>query len=528
MREAAPGQDFDVIVIGGGINGLVCAVLLAQARRRVVLLEAQDRLGGMCRTDEIVPGYRVSTIAHLVGPLDAEVMKHLRLAKLGLQFSARQTGAVALSPDGRHILLGEDLRHTAQSIAPHDAADAKAWPAYGTRMRKLAQQLQSWTQQPASPSGVADLGPMSLLVGGRARSGVLDEKAAALLDLSIAELLEQSFSCSLLKGALAFDAVLGNAFAPTAAGSAMLPVLRRALEPQNANGASHPVGGAGALIAALQKAADAAGVRIRSSSCAQQFLFDQGRIAGVHLESGEAVYAPHVVSSLSPVQTYLNMGVERDLPLGFKRRLRGYRMDAAVAKVNLALAGLTTFKGLDKRHLKERLLVCLSLDELMRAHVAFEQGQISADLALEVTLPSVHDASLVRQGGHVLSCNAMYVPSQFGADDPEAARTGLVAAVVSRLRQFAPDLPELVVGVDVYLPRDLAILGGGAGAHWHGGDVSMDQLGLLRPVLNTMGAGPVVPGLYLCGAATHPCGGVTGTNGRLAAAEVLRAMQVSS
>jgi phytoene dehydrogenase-like protein len=202
-------------------------------------------------------------------------------------------------------------------------------------------------------------------------------------------------------------------------------------------------------------------------------------------------------------------------------------MDAAVAKVNLALGGLPAFKGLDKRHLKERLLVSLSLDELMRAHAAFEQGQISADLALEVTLPSVHDASLVRQGGHVLSCNAMYVPLQFGADDPEAARTGFVAAVVSRLRQFAPDLPELVVGVDVYLPRDLAVLGGGAGAHWHGGDLSMDQLGVLRPVFNPMGAGPVVPGLYLCGAGTHPCGGVTGTNGRLAAAEVLRAMQVS-
>ncbi|MFN9974225.1 MAG: FAD-dependent oxidoreductase, partial [Phycisphaerae bacterium] len=173
MADAAPGQDYDVIVIGGGVNGLVCAVLLAQARKRVIVVEAQDRLGGMCRTDDIAPGFRVSTIAHLVGPLDADVMKSLRLAKLGLQFSARQAGAVALAPDGRHIILGEDLRHTAQSLMAHDAADAKAWPAHATGLRRAAQQLHAWTQQAAAPAQGNETGRASIL-GGRPRQPGVD------------------------------------------------------------------------------------------------------------------------------------------------------------------------------------------------------------------------------------------------------------------------------------------------------------------------------------------------------------------
>jgi phytoene dehydrogenase-like protein len=527
MPEARPGQDFDVIVIGGGINGLVCAILLAQARKRVVLLEAQARMGGMCRTEEIAPGFRVSTLAHLVGPLDTEVMKQLRLTKTGLQFSARQIGAVALSPDGHHIILGEDLRHTAQSLAAHEAHDAKAWATYATTTRRMAQQLHPWTQKAALPPATGESARATLLGNHWRRTGV-DQASSEQLDLSIAELLERTFHGKLIKGALALDAVMGNSFAPTAAGSAMLPVLRRAFEPRGTNGIMHPTGGVGALISVLEKAADVAGVRLRTGARADQFLFDNGRMAGVHLANGEAVYAPHVVSSLSPMQTYLKMGAERDLPFGFKRRLRSYRMEGSVAKVNLALAGLPTFKALDKRHLRERLLVCLSLEELMKAHAAFEQGQIASDLALEATLPSIHDAGLVRPGGHVMSINATYVPGNFGADDPERARKELVSAVVSRLRQLAPDLPDMLVGVDVYLPQDLAAIGGGAGCHWHGGDLSIDQLGVLRPAFWGAAPAPVVPGLHLCGAGTHPGGGVTGTNGRLAAEAVLRTMQVGA
>lgn len=526
MRSAAPGQDFDAIVIGGGVNGLVCAILLAQAKRRVVLLEAQDRLGGMCRTSEIAPGYRVSTFAHLVGPLDTDVLKSLKLLKLGLQFTARQTGAVALSMDGRHIHIGEDLRHTAQSLQAHSPEDARAWAPHETRMRKAAQTLHAWTHQlPAFASGPEP--GRGGIFGGRAASrasAVLDADLAGQLDLSVTALLDQTFVNPLLKGALAFDAIIGNSMPPTAAGTALLPVLKRSLEPQNANGVVHPLGGAGALISALSKAAELAGLKVKTGAKAVQFLFAGGRIAGVQLASGEAVYAPHIVSSLDPKETLLRMGAERDLPFGYRRQLTGYRSEGAVAKVNLALSALPTFKGLDKRHLKDRLLICQSMAELERSFAAFEQGRFSSDLALEVTIPSVHDASLVRPGTHVMSINATYVPRKLASGSWEQARAELVSIVGGKLRQYAPELPDLVVAADVYTPEDLAEIGGGAGCHWHGGDLSLDQLGLFRPALNATRTPSPVPGLYLCGAGTHPLGGVTGINGRLAAEAVLAVM----
>lgn len=522
MRKATPGADFEVIVLGGGINGLVCATLLAQAKRRVVLLEARETLGGFCQTGEIAPGYRVSTVSHLVGPLDGEVVKSLKLAKLGLQFSTRQVGAVALSPDGSHIVLGDDLRHTAQSLAPHSAPDAKAWAPFETRLKRTAQHIQPWVHA-GLPDGPDSTG-RSGFFGGRAASRTvapLDGEMAARLDGSLTRLLDDEFSSDLLKGAVAFDALIGNALSPSMGGTAFLAVLKRAMDVQNSGGLSHPQGGAGGLISVLVKAAEAAGVRLRLNAKAAHFLFDNGRIAGVELANGEAVYAPHIVSSLDARHTLLKMGAERDLPLGLKRRLYGFRNQGCVAKVNLALSALPTFKGLDRKFLKDRLLVCQSLGSLEASFAACEQGAFSSELALEITVPTFHDATLARPGHHVMSINVMYVPRTLASGSWDTAKGDLLTMVASKLRQFAPELPDQVEAAQLFTPEDLETMGGGAGNHWHGGDLSMDQLGIFRPVAGASRSATPVPGLYLCGAGTHPCGGVTGTNGRIAADAVL-------
>lgn len=522
MRNLGPGTEFDVIVVGGGVNGLVCAALLAQAKRRVLVVEAQGRLGGACVTTEVAAGHRLSTFAHLVGPLDGAMMKALRLNRFGLQFTHKQVATVALSPDGRHIVLDGDLRHTAQTVTPHSAADAKAWPGFDARMAKAASHLQRWVQQP--PGGAFEAAVRGSLFGARAsaKAGAgLDAETAALLDGSIAELLDADFESPLLKGAIAFDAVLGSAVSPRAQGTAFVAAMKAALEVDVPDGIVHPQGGAGALTAALAKAAEAAGVRTRLSARVTNVLFEGHRIAGVALAGGEALYAPVVVSSLDPKTTLLKLGAERHLPLGLKRQLRGFRNDGCVAKVNLALAGTPSFKGLDKRLLRERLVICPSIDHLDRAFAAYEQGTFSAEPVLEITVPSIHDPSLAAAGQHVLSAHVLYVPKVLAAGAWDKAKKELIAAVGATLRQYAPELPDMILAADLFTPADIESAAGSAGGHWHGGDLVPDQIGPLRPAAGVSRTQTPVEGLFLCGAGTHPCGGVTGINGRLAAEAVL-------
>ena len=517
MRSAAPGSNFDVIVIGGGLNGLVCGTMLAQAKRRVVLIEARERVGGLCQSSEVSPGTRVSTFAHLVGPLDPEVVKALKLTKLGLQFSAKQIGAVALSPDGRHIALGDDLRHTSQSLATYSPEDAKAWANFETKIRKSAQHIAPWMHQAVVSSG--ESGGRSGFFGGRTvgrNINPLEAEFASRLDGSLTQLLNETFETPLLKGAIAFDTLLGNALAPSMNGTAFLLVMKRALDWQNAGGICHPQGGAGGLVQAVVKAAEASALKIKTNARAKQFLFEEGRIVGVELTSGETVYASCIVSSLGPKKTYLHMGAERDLPLGFKRQLRGLRNEGSVAKVNLALNGAPSFKGLDKKHLKDRLLVCSSIDELEQSFTAYEQGRFAQEIGLEITIPSMHDASLCRPGQHAMSINVAYVPRQLSSGSWDVAKESLMTMVGAKLRQYAPELPDQVVAADIFSPQDIAEVSGDENGHWHGGDLCIDQLGVFRPAFTAHERPSPVPGLFLCGAGTHPCGGLTGINGRLA------------
>ena len=522
MRNAAPGADFDVIVIGGGVNGLICATLLAQAKRRVVVVEALDRLGGACKTIELVAGHRISAFTHLLGPLDTSVMKALRLQKFGLQFTAKNIATVALSPDGRHIHLDGDLRHTAQTLAAHSPADSKAWAPFASRFAKAVAQLERWVQTP--PGGPFEHAGRAGLFATRAAakaSLAVDAEFASLMDGSVADFLDGEFETPLLKGAFAFDAILGNALGPRAQGTAFLSLLRNALDTETTEGLVHPQGGAGAFVNALSKAAEAAGVRIRLKSRVAHFLFDADRIVGAELANGEAVYAPTVVSSLDPKTTLLNLGAERQLPFAMKRRLKSFLGQGCIAKVNLALSGLPNFKGLEKRALRDRLIICPSVEYLERAFTAYEQGVYSPEPALEITIPSTHDPSLAAPNQHVLSAYVLYTPYKLASGSWEKAKPDLIARVGATLRQYAPDLPDLIMAADVFTPPDIEAQAGSAAGHWHGGDLSLDQLGPLRPVPGLSRHETPVAGLYLCGGGTHPCGGVTGINARNAAEAVL-------
>jgi phytoene dehydrogenase-like protein len=303
--------------------------------------------------------------------------------------------------------------------------------------------------------------------------------------------------------------------------------MKRALNAETTDGLVHPQGGAGAFTAALMKAAEGAGVRVRLNARVRNLVFDGAKIAGVALSNGDVMHAGTVVSSLDPKTTLTTLGAERHLPLGLKRSLRGFRADGCVAKVNLALSGLPTFKGIDKKLLRERLILCSGIEQLERSFAAYEQGTFSADPVMEVTIPSTHDTTL-STGQHVLSAQVFYVPKTLATGSWEKAKANLMSCVGAILRQYAPDLPEMILAADVFVPGDVEAMAGVVGGHWHGGDLSLDQLGLMRPVLGLGRYETPVAGLFLCGAGTHPTGAITGINARNAAQAVLAAQEAGA
>lgn len=522
-----PPSEFDALVIGAGVNGLVCASLLAQAKKRVVVVEARDKPGGVCMTGEVIDGFRVSSFAHLTGPFDAALAKALKLQKVGLTWSATALPTVALSPESRHIVFGRESRATIQSIAVHSAADAQAWPAFDQRMAKAAKVLSRWMRGPPGGLRTQSKGRGGLFAGaGGGKVEELDRAVAMQLDQSISDLLDQSFESPALKGALAFDAVVGSGLGPRSPGTALSYAMRRGVA-EDSDGFAHPDGGMGAFATALTKAADAAGVRTRLKSRVKRILFENGRARGVELEGGEIIYASTVISSLDPQTTLLKLGGPRHLPFGLKRRLKGLHVQGMTAKVNLALKGLPAFKGLQRDDLRARLLICPSPEYLDRGYAAAGQGAFSPEPAMEVTIPTLHDSSLAPINEHVLSAHVLYAPYDLASGSWKEARNELVQRVIAVLSNYAPDLSSRILAGDVFAPADIEKVSGALGGHWHGGDLTLDRLGPLRPAAGVARYETPVPGLYLCGSGTHPCGGVTGINGRNAAEVVIAATTVT-
>jgi phytoene dehydrogenase-like protein len=298
--------------------------------------------------------------------------------------------------------------------------------------------------------------------------------------------------------------------------------MRRAMG-EEADGFAHPEGGMGAFANALAKAAETAGVRTRLKSRVKRILFENGRATGVELEGGEIIYASSVISSLDPQTTLLKLGGPRHLPFGLKRRLKGLHVEGVTAKVNLALKGLPAFKGLQRDDLRARLIICPSPEYLDRGFAAAGQGAFSPEPAMEITIPTLHDSQLTPINEHVLSIHLLYAPYKLATGNWTDGKNELVQRVIAVLQNYAPDLSSRILAGDVFAPPDIEKVSGAVGGHWHGGDLALDRLGPLRPAAGVSRYETPVQGLYLCGSGTHPCGGVSGINGRNAAEVVLAA-----
>ncbi len=511
---------YDCAVIGGGHNGLVCAVTLARGGRSVLLLEAASQVGGAAVTREFAPGFHVSAGAHLLHLMPADLLRDLKLESHGLEWAARDMATTALVPGGARLSLGS--KEAERGLSPEDT---QAYSVYMARMRRFAAALApmfsrvpprlgttSWTDRLA----LLRLGWQIRKLGRRDMRELL-----RIGGMNVYDLLEEHFDSAALKGALGLDAVLGVNFGPRSPGTVLTLLYRLAAESAaGAAGLCQPRGGMGALCQALARAAGAAGATIRTGAPVASIRVEGDRAAGVVLESGERIDAGCVISSADPKSTFLRLLGPRHLDTGFVRRVNHIRSRGLAAKLHLALDRAPVFGGVSEAGLQGRLLIAPSLQHIEHAYNHAKYGEFSAAPVMEITVPTANDPALAPAGQHVLSAIVQYAPYAL-KEGWQNGRQRFIDAALGELERYAPGLRGSVVAAELLTPADMEAEFRINGGHWHHGDLAFDQFLMVRPVPGAAQYRTPVDGLFLCGAGCHPGGGVMGVAGRNAAREVL-------
>jgi len=515
---------YDSLVIGAGHNGLVAAALLAQAGRKVLVVEASERVGGCAATEEFAPGFHVSSAAHLLHLLHPEVERRLELARHGLTLAARDMSTVALGSEARHLVMPHALRAD-DSLEKFSTRDSARLTDLRDRLMRFAgfvHAFQATVPPRLAGGGLADRATTARMAWQLRRLGRDDMREFLRIGLSnVADVLNDELECDILKGAIGLDAVLGTGFGPRSPNSLFSLLYRLAGQSGGVPGAlSQPRGGMGAVTGAMAAAARAAGVDIRTEAPVAHILVENDRAAGVELASGEVIGARSVVSGVDPKTTLLDLLGAAHLDTGFVRRIRAIRAEGMTAKLHLALDGLPEFAGVTRAQLAGRLVIAPSLDALETAFNPCKYGQTPERPGIEITIPTLSDPGLAPNGKHVLSAVVQYAPYRLKAGW-EASREAFVDRVVAMISEHAPELKKLILAREFLAPPDIEARFGVAGGHWHHAELAPDQLLMMRPVPGAGQYATPMPGLWLCGAGTHPGGGVMGAAGLNAARRVL-------
>jgi len=441
-------NNYDAIIIGGGHNGLVTAAYLARAGRKVVVLERRELVGGCAVTEEIWPGYRVSTASYLTSLLQEKVIRDLELERFGYKVDAKDPAFFSPFPDGRYMFMWQDANKTLEEIAKFSKKDAERYPAYEAHLEKLAAVVESLllvTPPEFPPQGFGDYAEW-LKLSGRMR-GLGRKELVGLVKIftqSAADMLDDWFESEELKVTLATDGVIGANGGPRSAGTAYILMHHCMGGVAGKRGLWGFVrGGMGAVSEAIAASARSKGAEIRCNAHVRQLLVRDGRATGVVLDNGEEIGAPVVASNLDPIITFLKLTEERHLPGEFVQQMRRYRSEGTSCKVNLALSGLPDFRilpGTPGPQHRATMHICPSIEYVERAWDDAKYGKPSQKPLLEMTVPTTYDSSLAPDGKHIMGIFLQYAPYTLKGTTWEQEREPFFQRIIGLIEEYAPNI----------------------------------------------------------------------------------------
>ena len=518
-----------VVIIGAGVNGLTCAAYLARAGLTPIVLEATAAAGGGARTAEIAPGFSAPVLAHAAGPLSRQVIDDLALRAHGLDFLDADVSVAALAPDGVPLLIYEDPQRTARALRAFSTHDAGVWPGFISSLAGLSRVIATaFASTPASVDEPRGRDLWSLWRTLRAFRGLGKPDAYRLLrwgPMAVADLVSECFEHERLRAAVAADGIFGTRFGPWSAGSGMVLLLRAANEAVAPRRSWFARGGPGSIASALERALRAAGGEVRTNARVARVLVEGERARGVVLADGSEIRARAVISAAHPKHTLLELCDPVDLAPEFLWRMRNYRSAGSLAKVNLALSTLPAFAGLDRAGMSGRIRIAPDVDYLERAFDHSKYGRYSPEPYIECTIPTLLDPTLAPNGAHVLSAYVQFAPYELRDTDWDSCREEFGATVIKTLERYSPGLRGSIVSQQIITPLDLERDYGFTGGHIFHGELALDQLLTMRPLLGWGQYRSPIRDLYLCSSGTHPGTGLTGASGANAAREILRELK---
>jgi phytoene dehydrogenase-like protein len=518
---------YDVVVIGGGHNGLTAATYLARAGRKVLVLERRPLVGGAAVTEEVFPGFHFSVCSYVVSLLRPEIIRELDLPRHGLEILPLD-GTFTPMPNGDYLWRVNDHAKTRREIARHSRLDAEAYDDYGRAMVEMGRFVKPILGMlPPDPTSLDPGGLKKLLfLLGRFQRLPPDDQynQVQLMTMSAADFLDQWFETDVLKATMAASGIIGTFLGVRSPGTAYVLLHHYMGEIDGAfRSWGLARGGTGAISNAIAGAARAAGVEIRCDVEVERILVREDRAEGVVLKGGDEIRSRLVASSVDPRLTFLRFLDPRALPGDFVEDIHRYKFRGSSAKVNLALDALPDFTALPGpgAHLRGAISISPGLDYMERAYDDAKYGQFSRRPYMDIVIPSLTDPSVAPPGQHVMSCFVQYAPYHLATGTWDEQREDFGDTVIDTIAQYAPNIRDIILHRQIVTPLDLEREWGLSEGNIFQGELTLEQLFFLRPAPGWAQYRTPVANLYMCGSATHPGGGIMGAPGRNAAMKIL-------